>query len=154
MRALMYALVAGFVAFATPASAAVDLNQGEAFNWFTSNNTTTGATFTETVNLLEDGLFAASVSAVGQAAAFTSYTLSDAGGVVATGTIANVLPTNAFAFISPIFLSAGSYTISLGGSYLKAAISGEVSLTPVPAAALLFGTALVGAAAWRRRVAK
>lgn len=151
MRIVLLALVALVVAVATPASAAVDLNSGSAEVWFTSTNTTTGATFTDTINLLDSGTFAASVSAVGAAASFTSYTLSNAGGVVATGTVANLLPTNAFAYIAPVFLSAGKYTIALGGSYVKAAISGEVALTPVPAAALLLGTALVGVFAVRRR---
>lgn len=81
--------------------------------------------------------------------------LTGTGDPVNTAPISSVVETGALgAFANTIDLDAGSYTFTLVGQPMALATF-TVSEVPLPAGAVLFGTAMVGLAAYRRlRAAK
>jgi hypothetical protein len=124
----------------------------------TSDTVFTASDFTGTgvsgeFELLKDGVVSASVSATGGAASISLFEITDMGGGSEATADFNFDPTTnlAFAGIEGVSLGAGTYELVVAGDFTNAAISGEVSAVPIPGAAVLLGTAVVGLGAMRAR---
>jgi hypothetical protein len=119
--------------------------------FFTSDFT--GGIAGDEFELLEDGVVSASVSATGGATEISLLEITDTGGTtLATDDFVFNPATNlAFAGIEGVSLAAGTYELVVEGDFANAALSGEVSAVPIPGAAALLGTAVVGLGAMRAR---
>lgn len=156
----MLQLVVGataLAALASPAAALVQVDPSGA-GAPTSDTVFTASDFSGTsvsgeFELLKDGVVSASVSATGGAASISLFEITDTGGsTLATDDFVFEPASNlAFAGIEGVSLGAGVYELVLEGGFTKAALSGEVSAVPIPGAAVLLGTAVVGLGAMRAR---